>query len=512
MNKIKHTKQWLAIRFPQLPLDVFAPDSDQAVITTQNHLVFCSNTQAQNLGIDRGMATATAQMLTACQILERDMPLEQAAIHQLANTLYDYTPYIEKQSPNRHTDSGLIIEVSQSIKLFKGLPNIITLITQELSLCGYAFHIGVGHTDKAAWLLSLDEPTEPTAQREQVLAQLARLPVTQLRLCPQTTMSHKTLISHLAALDKSGFNDLGDVMRQIEEHSLADFRQRWGENFARLLGDTLGIDHHLQQTCLFEKPQETYQPEDSFSDSIQFEYPVANSTQLEQPMEILLQNLSQYLTRRQRQCQKITWTLLDIYHNKQSLVIHTSENQHHGSLLLELSQIQLQAQQLAFEVDTLELQCRDTTPLQATTHSLRFQGHNNDKTQHDFALTTAKLKARLGDGALFKISYADSHLPEHSHHIVGINHQHNETLPATHRYALRPSWLFHKPLAVQLKQQQLYWRGKLELLQGPERIEGNWWHEPSARDYFMAQRDDYLRLWVFYDLHKNTWFVQGVFG
>lgn len=513
MNNVKTTtKQWLAIRFPQLPLEVFAPDNHQAVIAVQNHVVFCVNTPAENQGIHTGMAVATAQMLAVCQILERDQNMEQTAIHQLANILYDYTPYIEKQSPNAYIDSGLMVEVSQSITLFKGLANIITLVTQDLSDRGYQFQIGVGHTNKSAWLLSLNEPTTRNTQREQVLAQLAHLPITQLSLCPQTTMSHKTFIGHLAALDKSGFSRLGDVMRQIEQHSLADFRQRWGEDFARLLGDILGIDHHLHQNCLFDKPLETYQPKDFFFDSIQFDYPVANSTQLEQPMEILLQNLSQYLTRRQRQCQEVTWTLLDIYHNKQSLVIHTNDGQSHWSLLLELSQIQLQAQQLAFEVDTLELQCGDTTPLQGATQALSFQRHNNTKIQRDFALTTAKLKARLGDGALFKIRYADNHFPENSNPIVGIDNLQNETLPAPHQHALRPSWLFHKPLAVQLNRQQLYWRGKLELLQGPERIEGNWWHEPSARDYFMAQRDDYLRLWVFYDLHKKEWFVQGVFG
>jgi protein ImuB len=50
------------------------------------------------------------------------------------------------------------------------------------------------------------------------------------------------------------------------------------------------------------------------------------------------------------------------------------------------------------------------------------------------------------------------------------------------------------------------------LIAGPERIQGQWWNEPSARDYFIGLRQDQQRLWLFWDLHKQQWFVQGIFA
>ena len=72
--------------------------------------------------------------------------------------------------------------------------------------------------------------------------------------------------------------------------------------------------------------------------------------------------------------------------------------------------------------------------------------------------------------------------------------------------------LFATPVAIEQRPQGLYWRGYLRLTLGPERIQGNWWNTPSARDYFLAQRHDHVRLWVFLDLHRQHWFVHGIFG
>jgi protein ImuB len=85
-------------------------------------------------------------------------------------------------------------------------------------------------------------------------------------------------------------------------------------------------------------------------------------------------------------------------------------------------------------------------------------------------------------------------------------------LPDRHLASLRPTWLFEVPIEIQERQQGLYWRGYLTLLCGPERLQGNWWNSPSARDYFLAQRNDDVRLWVFRDLHKKQWYVQGIYG
>jgi len=69
-----------------------------------------------------------------------------------------------------------------------------------------------------------------------------------------------------------------------------------------------------------------------------------------------------------------------------------------------------------------------------------------------------------------------------------------------------------KPVAIEKNNNDLFWRGQIRLLVGPERIQGQWWKKPTARDYFLAQRQDAVRLWIFHDLHNDQWYVQGIFG
>lgn len=522
------TKQWLALRLPFLPLEVFgfSPDDTGPVIVTDRQEVVCTNRAASEAGIHIHMPASTAQLLVECQQLERDIRLEKTALHQLADCLYAYTPYIEKHPPRPRGDAGLCVEVSRSLKLFRGLPRMLTQIRQDLTASGYHYCLGLGHTRFSAWLLSLQShsadttanspdnsiPRESTITRENTIAALASQPLAHLALCPQKNLADKKMGAFIDALEKSGFDTLGDLIRQVQQQSLASFRKRWGQEFATFLESVFDMDGLLQQPGLFASPLPLYTPEEFFYHSLQFDYPVTNTEQLQQPMEILLQALSDYLVSRQLQCQTIRWQLFDIHHNRYCLDVFSSQPQSRWQLLYELTRIQLENQPLPFEVDTLELICRQTDPLQSASQALAFNGHNRSRQEQDFAVTTARLSARLGEQALFKIAYNDSHIPELSNRRVSINSAPDNTLPAAQQQAVRPSWLFESPLPVVEKNQGLFWRGKLELLQGPERIEGQWWDNASARDYFVARRDDNLRVWLYYDLLKKNWFIQGVFA
>jgi protein ImuB len=179
--------------------------------------------------------------------------------------------------------------------------------------------------------------------------------------------------------------------------------------------------------------------------------------------------------------------------------------------LFDLTLIQLENRDLPFEVDTLALSCHNIQPIQAQSQLLEFDSRRKHNSQA-FTTTAAKLKARLGDACIYKLSYRDSYIPEESNQRIALNQPSNQQLPDRHLASLRPCWLFKSPIEIEVRQRGLYWRGYLTLLSGPERLQGNWWKTPSARDYFLAQRNDYMRLWVFLDLHKKQWFVQGIYG
>ena len=69
-----------------------------------------------------------------------------------------------------------------------------------------------------------------------------------------------------------------------------------------------------------------------------------------------------------------------------------------------------------------------------------------------------------------------------------------------------------QPQALSNSSNRLYWNGRLTLLEGPERIEDNWWLNPVSRDYFVAADKHGQQYWVFRDRLNNRWFIQGVFA
>src|SRR5690606_2289627 len=107
-----------------------------------------------------------------------------------------------------------------------------------------------------------------------------------------------------------------------------------------------------------------------FSETIQFDYPVSQNHQLFHPAEHLLQNLSQYLRKRQQECQHIQWTFSDIYRNTFTLSVHSDSPESHWELLYDLTVIQLDNRELPFEVDSVTLTCRNATPVQNRSQTL----------------------------------------------------------------------------------------------------------------------------------------------
>ena len=47
---------------------------------------------------------------------------------------------------------------------------------------------------------------------------------------------------------------------------------------------------------------------------------------------------------------------------------------------------------------------------------------------------------------------------------------------------------------------------------GPERIETGWWRGPTVRrDYWRVETETHQQFWIYYDLRKRSWFLQGEF-
>ena len=119
------------------------------------------------------------------------------------------------------------------------------------------------------------------------------------------------------------------------------------------------------------------------------------------------------------------------------------------------------------------------------------------------------LRARLGPEALQQPVLGSNYLPEEAGKVVAPGKR--QQLAVDHD-GLQPLWLLPKPVAIQLRNQQLFWRQPLYILSGPRRLSDNWWQTDQQRDYYLACDNEGARYWVFKQAGTDRWFVQGLFS
>ena len=51
--------------------------------------------------------------------------------------------------------------------------------------------------------------------------------------------------------------------------------------------------------------------------------------------------------------------------------------------------------------------------------------------------------------------------------------------------------------------------GDVRRLYGPYRISGGWWRRTVRRDYYYAETERGVLVWLYYDRPRRRWFLQG---
>lgn len=91
----------------------------------------------------------------------------------------------------------------------------------------------------------------------------------------------------------------------------------------------------------------------------------------------------------------------------------------------------------------------------------------------------------------------------------------------------QPTWILKNPLKLDVRDDCPLYQGSLQLLLGPERIEGGWWHRIKdaeggqlslqvARDYWVALSQHAGALWIFQQRlprdNAASWYLHGIFA
>lgn len=474
------TAIWVGLRFGNLAIEVMERHDHRPMAIIEQGRVHVSDAPV----IEPGMTASTAQALIADLIVTTRQPaLEDQAMQSLALWAYQYTPSIVLAAENT-----VILEIGSCQRLHGDLIELLARMRSELELRGHRVAIGLAHTPKAAWLLALACPPLalqggegldiPLLQR-----QLAALPIDLLPIDPKVS----------TRLHNMGIESLGRVLA----FDAALLGKRFGVEFIRYLQQLTG---HLPD------PQPLIELKPEFEHSTVFLDGVPDRQMLIFPMKRLLQSLSDYLIARQLHCRSVQWLFGDFHQIRATLDIDLSRPHHHWKPLLDVSQLKLDQVEMPELVFNLTLYADQFVPAGAASQQL-FEEDTADEESHTLL---DKLASRLGADALQRLCTTDSLWPEAASTTCSIG---EAAVASTYPAGERPTWLFPQPQPLRERDKQLWWRKRLDILSGPERVGS----PPERghvyfRDYFIAREASGSVCWIFRELNSGRWFVHGLFG
>lgn len=145
----------------------------------------------------------------------------------------------------------------------------------------------------------------------------------------------------------------------------------------------------------------------------------------------------------------------------------------------------------------LELEVTDTVPANPGQLSLFDAAENR---QADVASYLSRLRARYGEQAAGVADFAESYLPERSWRTAWPPPR---ALSPPRVEAARPLFLFSPPRPFSLATNAR--------LVPSEHLDAEWWHAGGRRRYFIALLPRGERLWVYWDIERQSWFLHGTF-
>ena len=431
------------------------------------------------------MGTATVRALADnIALLERDPAAEQRCLQQLCCWAYSISPTLYP-----YREDSLLLEIGSCLELYRGLQPLLARVRSELACRGYAYHMATAPTPGAAWLLShveTDAATQSGAVAESAPGleqQLAPLPLALLDEFPR----------QVDALAKAGLWQFGDILA-LPRQALA---RRCGRGFVQRLQQLLGTA---------EDRSVTFQPPADFADDYWFGYEVKANQELLPAVQLLLQSLCRFLRNTQLQTQQVEWQLYGINRKLRRFEVRTSQAQSNWREWYQLTVLKVDQLQLDIGVEGVGLHCRELSPGNDSSGDLFKQAGQNEPLHS----LLDRLQNRLGLQSIRKIACRDEHLPE----FAGYSSCDTRIEPGDsgHSDISRPFWLMPEPQRLRHSRRQLHWNGRLTLIEGPERIEDNWWLDAVSRDYYVARDPLGQQYWVFRDRLQNHWYIQGIFS
>ncbi|MGE5794818.1 MAG: Y-family DNA polymerase [Bacteroidota bacterium] len=479
-------QQWIALYLPNLPLEALtralATPEPQAV--AEHHRIVACDGKATALGVRPGLSTAAASALARELVIHpRNRAEETECLLGLAGWAAQYTPSVALELPPTD-NAALALEVSGSLRLFRGLERIAADLRDGCARMGFTALVAAAPTARGASWLAHAGSEGLVADPAALESALADLPV-------RVMTGDAATLDALAAIGATRVGDVAALPR-------AGFARRFG----RPLLD--GLDRALGRA---PDPRTFFTPPAEFRARLELPAEVTQAEALLFAARRLFVQLEGFLAARAGGVQQLALRLVHREARFTEVPIGLVAPARDAAHFTLLARERLGNLALPEAVRAIALDAGDVVPLAGEALALFDDGASSPG---DWKKLVERLRARLGGAAVHGLAAAAEHRPERASR----ENEPGARAAEPARFGLRPFWLLPAPLPLDEVGAVPHRGGPLKLLAGPERIESGWWDGGDvARDYFVAETADRALLWIYRERQPaGGWYLHGLFA
>lgn len=530
---------WLCLYLPDLPLEALAAKHGPAADTAHRaplcvtagdgtrQAVVAANAAARRRGVLPGLGPDAALALVPDLTVWRRQPAAEAVLlGHVARWSTQFTPFVSLEPPD-----AVLAEVRGSLGLFGGAAALRGRAERELHESGLRAVAAIAPTPRAALWLVRSGLGLCVESVDGLPSLAARLPLACLGWPPTTVRT----------LSGMGARAVADLARLPRD----GFAQRFGPALLAELDAGFGRRREPRRRALV--------PE-RFDGSVELPQESGSCGLVEAALGHLLERLQDFLRAR---AAGISGLAVEFRHRTgpaTRLRVGLARPGNDAGHLLALLRERLARTPLPAPAVALHLRSTVVLPLRLQGRALFDEAGGNGNPE-DAARLLERLRARLGEEAVFSVRPVPEHRPERAWCIAEplsgadcrerggrgprserLSAERAERDPAGSR-SPQPAWQAprarQQPVALERPRaprplwmlrvpQRLRERGGLPLYEGrplgleggPERIESGWWDGCDVRrDYHAARTPGGVRLWVYRERNPGSgWWLHGVFG
>lgn len=471
---------WACVLLPQLALDGVLrrlPDPAAALALVagpaQLRTLHAVNAAAAQAGLRAGMRLPAAlALLPEFAMVEHDPLAEARWQHFLAAWAYRHSSLVSAQWPG-----CIVLEVRASFRLLGPWPRIEARLREELGALGFAHRIAMAPTPRAARVLAGVQDGLAVPNPMAMQGVLDQVPVRRAALPGDAG----------ERLQRMGIRDLR-ALRELPHDSL---RRRFGPELLQHLDRLYGSE---------DDPLAHYAPPDRFDARVELGFEVESHTALLFPLRRLLGELCTCLSIRDGGVQRFVLRLEHEGRAHTDVEVGLLAPEREPAMLFEVTRNRLERTSIPKPVVALRLLARELPAFVPASRDL-FDGRAQQALP--WPRLRERLRARLGDDAVYRIAPTADPRPEHAWRRV---HGDDVRIGQAPPRPPRPPWLLARPLPLR--------DPRARIVSGPERLESGWWDGADARrDYYVLETAQGQRAWAFAPPgERGGWMLHGWFG